>query len=200
MSVRASASVPASIRGEHLGESYAVARSLTRRQVGFHLSAVNELGTAESASTSISNESHRRAAAMGFTSLHFYLGSLAERAAHGECELANAIRGLVLLQTGASATRPSETRRRTANRTPARPPVAAAGWAAGRGISVSTPISTAAAAAAGERAMRGRLAPPPAAREWGKSPIRPLSCRPQVTIGPARVGWPQSLCIKAVHC
>ena len=130
--------------------------------------------------------SHRRPLTMGFTSLHFYLGSLAERAAHGECEHANVIRGVVLFQTGASATRPSGQTPRTDNirTTPTRRRLAAA-WAAGRGTFASTPTSTAAAAAAG--GMHRPLPPPPplpAVLEWGKSPIRPHSCQPQVTIDP----------------
>ena len=131
---------------------------------------------------------------MGFTSLHFYLGSLAERAAHGECERANVNRGVVVFQTGASATRPSETPR-TAIRTPTRrsPLAAAAAWAAGRGTFASTQTSTAVTAAAApggtHRRRQAPLPPPlppplPAVLEWGKSPIRPHSCRPQVTTSP----------------
>ena len=131
--------------------------------------------------------SHRRPLTMGFTSLHFYLGSLAERAAHGECEHANVIRGVVLFQTGASATRPSgQTPRTDIRTTPTRRRLAAA-WAAGRGTFASTPTSTAAAAAAAAGGMHRPLPPPPplpAVLEWGKSPIRPHSCQPQVTIDP----------------
>ena len=118
---------------------------------------------------------------MGFTSLHFYLGSLAERAAHGECERANVIRGVALFQTGASATRPSEPQR-TGITTPTRPPLEA-----GRGTFASTPTSTTAVVAAAAAAEPGGMPPPPppqlpAVLEWGKSQIRPLNCQPQVTI------------------
>lgn len=95
-----------------------------------------------------------------------------------ECERANVLCGVVLFQTGASATRPSGTPRTgTGTTTPTRPP-----RAAGRGTFASTRTSTAAAAPGGRHKPLPPPPPPlPAVLEWDKSPIRPHSCRPQVT-------------------